>query len=252
MLDYTLIIPILNKPNILGNLLRSIDKEELPKKLIIIDNGDAKVNEDIYELIAWIKNYGIYADVDIEHWINCKNFGVAGSWNYGVENSETPWVISNFDMVFKKGTIKELISHLEQGADIVTMPQGYCLFACRQSLFDKIGYFDRNFYPAYMEDTDFDRRVVLHGGVKKAVTSPDIAVHQGCQTVQGHHGKILGDYLWECHSLNQIYYIKKWGGKLGEETYKTPFNKDVPLSYWKRDENLMRYKKELWEEKIND
>lgn len=248
MLNYTLVIPILNKPEYLIQLIHSIPKEEIPERVLIINNGDEIVQATVkVQLGDIIEYWNDWKDVEV-HYVNpVGNRGVAGSWNLATELSKAPWLISNFDMVFSKGAIKKFIDALEEN-DIVTLDWGYCLFACKPSLFEKIGYFDENFWTSYWEDTDFDRRVSLCPDAKKLVLNGRALglQHGGCKTAEGHENKPLGDFLHICRAMNESYYITKWGGTLNCETFKSPFDKEAPLSFWELDAELMNRKLDLW------
>jgi len=249
MLNYTLVIPILNKPEYLIQLIHSIPKEEIPERVLIINNGEEAIYDILKLQIADILTYwNDWKDVDVYYESFGYNLGVAKSWNVATDISKAPWLISNFDMLFSKGAIKKFINALEEN-DIVTLDWGYCLFACKPSLFEKVGKFDENFFPAYVEDTDFDRRVSLCADVKKFVFSArELGVqHGGCKTAEGHENKPLGDFLHMCRGFNKSYYSEKWGGILGEEKFNSPFNKEVPLSFWEEDKELTQVKLKLWE-----
>jgi glycosyltransferase involved in cell wall biosynthesis len=248
MLNYTLVIPILNKPEYLIQLIHSIPKEEIPERVLIINNGEEAIYDILKLQIADILTYwNDWKDVDVYYESFGYNLGVAKSWNVATDISKAPWLISNFDMVFSKGAIKKFIDALEEN-DIVTLDWGYCLFACKPSLFEKVGKFDENFWTSYWEDTDFDRRVSLCPDVKKLVLNAvELRVqHGGCKTAEGYENKPLGDFLHVCRAMNESYYVTKWGGTLNHETFKSPFNKEAPLSFWEIDKELMSKKFDLW------
>lgn len=108
--------------------------------------------------------------------------------------------------------------------DIGAPPSGpdFACFMMTQMTYDMVGDFDENFTPAYFEDNDYHRRVNLLGlraeGVKAAVM-----YHYGSQT-QNHSPKkpVVPPPLFV---RNRQYYVSKWGGEPGHETYDTPFNK---------------------------
>jgi hypothetical protein len=44
---------------------------------------------------------------------------------------------------------------------------------------------------------------------------------------------------------NHEYYVRKWGGSPSAEAFKTPFNKNVPVSFWEIDP-AHRKKNDIW------
>lgn len=109
---------------------------------------------------------------------------------------------------------------------------------------DTAGLFDENIHPAYLEDCDMSYRMDLLG-----VRRMDVA---GCASIHGcePHGQSpamtgsctvqsdpdLSVKNGETHGRNFDYYIAKWGGRNGEEKYKTPFKQpNWPVWAWRFD-----------------
>lgn len=89
-----------------------------------------------------------------------------------------------------------------------------------RNVWNTIGYIDVNFYPAYFEDNDYARRAQL---AKLSMVRIDCAIyfHFWSRTIhQGGMKKINDRYF----PMNKKYYIEKWGGEPGKETFTTPFN----------------------------
>lgn len=92
--------------------------------------------------------------------------------------------------------------------------QNMCLY--KRETFDKIGYTDVNFFPAYYVDNDYARRITL-SNIKCCSLKNARFFHFWSRVFkQGTGGST--DYYFEC---NRRYYINKWGGEFGHET-KTP------------------------------
>ncbi len=89
----------------------------------------------------------------------------------------------------------------------------------KKSFFDKVGYIDVNFYPAYFSDNDMCRRAILS---KVTSCSVDNAryFHFWSRTIHQGSGGSTGKYF----SANSSYYNLKWGGGFMQETYQLPFN----------------------------
>lgn len=88
--------------------------------------------------------------------------------------------------------------------------------------FEKVGYVDVNFYPAYFEDNDYGRRGQLAGAVMGQVIDAKY-YHFWSRTIKEDEDKrIENDFYFP---LNKKFYIEKWGGEPGKEKYTFPFNK---------------------------
>lgn len=92
--------------------------------------------------------------------------------------------------------------------------QNLCLY--KKSVFDKIGYTDVNFYPAYFVDNDYARRIVK-AGIKCCSLVNARFFHFWSRTIKEESGGSTSNYF----SNNSRYYRDKWGGGFGAET-KSP------------------------------
>jgi hypothetical protein len=95
------------------------------------------------------------------------------------------------------------------------------VYATNAACISKVGYFDEGFYPAYFEDNDYHRRINL--------IDPDRYV--GHLEALEPEVKRNSETIRRDPSLNQFpksydYYLRKWGGLPGSETYGTPFNQN--------------------------
>jgi GT2 family glycosyltransferase len=100
--------------------------------------------------------------------------------------------------------------------------QNLCLY--KRDVFDRIGYTDVNFYPAYFVDNDYAKRISL-AGIKCCTLMNARFFHFWSRVFkQGSGGST--DYYFES---NERYYMQKWGGEFGKET-KTP-----PIEIFSRD-----------------
>jgi GT2 family glycosyltransferase len=92
--------------------------------------------------------------------------------------------------------------------------QNLCLY--KRSVFDKVGYTDVNFYPAYFVDNDYARRIVL-SNIKCCTLTNARFFHFWSRTIHQETGGSTNKNF----ENNRNYYSYKWGGAFGEET-KTP------------------------------
>ena len=110
--------------------------------------------------------------------------------------------------------------------------QNLCLY--KKSVFDRVGYLDANFYPAYFVDNDYARRIVL-SGIKNCTLLNARFFHFWSRVLKQGSGGSAPHFF----ENNRRYYINKWGGGLGQET-KTPelsiFDRSYEfdaVTYWK-------------------
>ena len=90
--------------------------------------------------------------------------------------------------------------------------------AIKKSTFDKVGYFDVNYYPAYFEDNDYGLRCKL-GGVKVGIITKAIFYHFWSRSIHEGGARALNAKYFE---KNRAHYIQKWGGRIGHETITEP------------------------------
>jgi GT2 family glycosyltransferase len=86
---------------------------------------------------------------------------VATSWNLGIK--ATPfapwWLVANFDITWPPGALERMCQAASR--DTVTLSAGHppwCAFALGDTVVERIGLFDEALHPAYMEDSDYERR----------------------------------------------------------------------------------------------
>lgn len=202
-------IPVLGalhykNPEITQKFLDSVP-EKAAYEFVIVDNspdGDAPMRHDV-------------------HMIRFRaNLGVAHGWNTIIK--ATPyaqwWAILNSDIVLDPNDLVRLEQAMHDH-DLVLMG-GYHAFGVHRRVIKRIGWFDESFHPAYCEDNDFTWRAQLAG--MRITQIPTVKHHEGSVTIR------LNPILREKNDLtfprNVEYYHAKWGGHMGAETYKTPFN----------------------------
>ncbi len=89
----------------------------------------------------------------------------------------------------------------------------------KKSVFDKVGYIDVNFYPAYYEDNDYVRRAIK-ANIKSCTVTNSFYFHFWSRTIHQGSGGSNPAYF----TLNRNFYIIKWGGDFGNEKYEVPFD----------------------------
>lgn len=125
----------------------------------------------------------------------------------------------------------------EGQTDKLTYSAGGMNHSCiirQKSVFDKVGYYDVNFYPAYFEDNDYARRCDLLG-VKYGTVNSALFYHFWSRSIK--EGG-LADLNQARFSKNKIYYINKWGGSVGREIFGIPFDGEKTVKITTRNDEL--------------
>lgn len=229
----TLGIPVLNRGDLLRRCLESIDHPF--EHLFLINNGaDSSVLEVLRKLERReLGIEGYFDKISVE--MPGKNLGCGPSWNRIIKTFPGSWLITGNDVQFKPGSLARVaqVEETTPDADMICA-DGYSVFAMTTSGLKKVGLFDENFYPAYHEDCDHWRRVVLSGA--KAVNVPGFEFVHGEAPGGGsctiNSDPALKESMGKRLPELRAYYERKWGGPPGSEKFSTPFNRPVFLDYW--------------------
>lgn len=179
-----------------------------------------------------------------------ERLALAKAWNVGIDwafsdgceyvmviNDDTvcsPWTIDGqvhlHQMLREEGLVltsgwqvdgpPERMYTLEKPETQMAFPTNlnFSCFMINKDTIHLVGYFDERFYPAYFEDNDFHRRILLLG-LKGHVCLQAPFFHYGSATQQSQHG-VDHHQFEQC----QQYYIEKWGGGPGGEVFSHPYN----------------------------
>jgi hypothetical protein len=222
---YQIVIPIYAElPHIEGNLESLNDWEHL----LIVDNSKD----------SWCKKFeGRGAKIEYHP----ENIGVARSWNIGIlKKCDYTFFVSS-SVKFNKG-FKEVVDNLNDlilkkapGIEYGLFTQlGWHCNGISKETVRICGLFDENYYPAYEEDIDYCYRLYLadiHSYKNKTIKNnvPIIVIDAKSFEIAT---TIKKAGLHVNFQALRNYYITKWGGDHGNETFKTPFNcgdlKDFP------------------------
>ena len=96
------------------------------------------------------------------------NFGVAASWNLAVRmGHRNDWVmVASDDVTFPAGALAGFAEASAEDRLVVsaTWPH-WCAFTIGMRVAQTVGLFDEGYFPAYFEDTEYERRMGQHGVV---------------------------------------------------------------------------------------
>ena len=225
-----------SRPDYLLRCLESIDHPV--EKLVIIQTGPNK----------WMPG------IDRKHiHIKLPDGGFQAAINLGVKTFPAPWwmLVSN-DIAFATGDLWKMAFAANSHSD------RFCAFFGNHAMafwiwtvrgINKVGLYDENYHPAYLEDTDWLYR--------RSLTDELICCVDNIHALHGNSdipGKDPGSTMkvQELFELNKktfignaAYYVKKWGDQCPNERYVTPFNKPLPIDYWKFDPEIRMH--QHWE-----
>jgi len=227
-------IPFLNRVDLLEECVSRFDAD---CEVFVINNGEESV-DNLVKFCSknkFIKKFEICQE---RH-----NLGVSASWNKilrkGFRKKYTDVFIGSNDTFLSPTSLdkaKEILSSNKKALKINLCGNNF--FIIRKELIEEIGWFDENFYPAYNEDQDFEYRMRLAGLGKQILFDIGVkAVHRGSQTIFSNMHYFRQNK--HTHQLNIQYYIEKWGGIAGSETYDKPFNGEA---FKKRDKSDLRWR----------
>jgi GT2 family glycosyltransferase len=165
-----LIVPVLNRYDLLQRMLDSVDVPV--EHLLIIDNGEGTK-------LTFNQNFKKVTVLNMP-----ANLGVAGSWNLGIKSFPYAhrWFIVSNDIEFAKGSL-EVLSQARR--DEITLSDAFPhwqAFALGDEAVNDIGLFDESLFPAYFEDNDYMRRAEFVGvNIRRVVIETK---HENSSTVK--------------------------------------------------------------------
>ncbi len=201
-------IPTINRADLLNDALSKYYEDFKNTEIVICDNGSQNIISRENKMVVYRPE---------------KNLGVSGSWNmimdYAIRTDATHVLMLNDDIYLGKdeSEIMTLI-RLWIDAEFFNSELNWCSFILPVETYEKVGAFDESFFPAYFEDNDYFRRMMLSNVniVYTAFLNPEI--YRNSMTIA------LQPELNQGFEKNRQYYISKWGGMPNSETFSTPFN----------------------------
>lgn len=146
-----LIVPVLNRYDLLQRMLDSVDVPV--EHLLVIDNGTGAD-------LGFSDNFKKVTVLQMP-----ANLGVAGSWNLGIKSFPYAqrWFIASNDVVFMPGALAELSEARRDEITLTGQAPHWQVFALGDEAVNDIGLFDESLFPAYFEDNDYQRRAHFVG-----------------------------------------------------------------------------------------
>lgn len=234
---------IVNRPDLLRNMLRSIDYPV--DRVVLVHNPDshAGTNKAMDDLMAKAENGTLELGHNyIQTFVtrhHQANLGFSAGVNQVVlaASDAAYWVVVNNDITFKPGRLQEIAEKMgdERNSSCFWGMAGdafsqYSAFVLTPRAISTVGYFDENFWPAYGEDCDYTARLVK--GNCEMFMEPDP------QRMTKHHGSASWKTTSGTSSLAKIvqrpgktfnnfdYANGKWGMDVcGSRLPKKPYYK---------------------------
>jgi GT2 family glycosyltransferase len=196
-----IIIPVLNRYDLLERAIKSIDYPV--EELLIIDNGGQSTLNDYPWIIdrRHVKNYRV--------WSMPTNLGVAPSWNLGIK--ATPhapgWILMNSDAAFEPGQLEHFHNDTTEEAIIFTSATpGWSCVWIGAKVVEKIGLFSECYVPAYFEDNDYEQRARNNG---IPILLSDAAVqHDNSSTIKA--SPEYAEKNMRSFQSNQALHLERW------------------------------------------
>lgn len=189
-----LIVPVLNRYDLLQRMLDSIDHPI--RHLVLIDNGD---NMDKLRFPDYVTHV---------HYIPLPaNLGVAASWNLGIKvlPHHEKWIVASNDIILQPGDLGHFEDAEPRELVLTEAPPNWQLFCIGEEVVREVGLFDENFHPAYFEDDDYERRAKHHGipirKLELGVQHDNSSTLRANRSFQERNGKTFAD--------NRQYFMNK-------------------------------------------
>jgi len=193
-----LIVPVLNRYDLLQRMLSSIDYPV--NHLLVIDNGASMVLEDIEVDVPDCVEFTTYLPMPA-------NLGVAASWNLGIKSFpyDNRWFFASNDVVFKPGALERLCEARTDEITLSKMFPHWHAFSVGYEAVRRLGLFDEAFFPAYFEDNDYNTRANRFGVPIRKLDIP--ADHDNSSTLKS--DPVFQALNGDTFARNQAYYQAK-------------------------------------------
>jgi GT2 family glycosyltransferase len=150
------------------------------------------------------------------------NIGVAGAWNTMLSDMKSNGyqyaLMLNDDIKLSKDIVK-IYEYVSDGQPkFARILNDWSVFLIHLDIYNKVGIFDENFFPAYFEDCDYNYRL------KIAEVNTDFPKFLIPEVYRTSSSITTNPNLNKNYNQNRLYYINKWGGEPSFEIFIHPFN----------------------------
>lgn len=223
--------------------------QSVPTRVLLIGNGVEDIERAEMELWLPMNEDGTRSDNVLCWWADPALPSLAKTWNEGLRfvwstGADRAWVLNN-DLRVDIGTLEILNYTMDSHPDkpffvsAVNDPARYAKgdwsvggsrggpdFSCfliSREMHEKYP-FDENFTPAYAEDCDTHRRIMLGGDGDRMFSIPYPYSHMGSGTLNALDPERRAALETAIEQGSRTYYAKKWGGRENREKWSVPFD----------------------------
>ena len=192
----TVIIPVLNGYDKLARCVASLP--ESVENILVIDNGGGVCGPS-----------GLVLEGGRARCLSMpSNLGVPQSWNLGIKlyPHEPGWLLLNHDAWFDAEAWAAFDADCAEDSLTLAGAPPWCCAWVGRSVVDRVGLFCELFYPAYMEDVDYERRCDVLGIA--ATMSSACVKHDNSSTIKA--DPVLRRANDATHARNQAVYEERW------------------------------------------
>lgn len=166
-MEFNIGVPSLNRPEELYKFILSVLRSSvLPKNVIVVDNSGGMltrhvVNSDLPEDVR-----DAAEKVHFDFMVAEYNLGVSDSWNFLMDTSELPIIISNDDLELHPQTLERLLDRYSDNVIVCgesSSGNAFSLFLLPQTIYQNVGRFNRDFLSGYFSDNDYFYRMQKRG-----------------------------------------------------------------------------------------
>lgn len=214
-------IPVISRPDLFADCLRSID---YPVRLVIIDNSGTGEYGDI---AADLRPDALIVEP-------AANLGWTASVNHIIRSfpHDPAWLIANADTTFAPGDLERLCA--EPGGLVGVVD--WRVFKLTAETVDRVGFWDEAGFFNYCSDADYERRCDLAGIDRHFI--PGASTHVGSVTIQEAR---YGARNRHSYPAEVAYYRRKWGVPVRQAGgFTTPFDEGGHLGDWRLDLSHLR------------
>ena len=198
----------MNRGDLLARLIGSIDVEA---EVLVIVNRIGPVDPSVEEaLAALVEKPRGPVRLAVQRMEG--NLGVAGSWNRIMDWAEGECLISNSDIEFSPGVLREAMAAVERRREVVV--HHLWAAACFYVTADfqrRLGWFDENFYPAYREDQEMALRAGALGVERAILGELEARITHGVSQTRLSASGPVRRFIGRANQLGGEYFQRRWG-----------------------------------------
>ena len=196
-----------------GDLLRRlVDSVDVEAEILVVVNSIGAVDPSVEDAVRDLENQG-RSGVRVRAERIGGNLGVAGSWNLIMDQFGGDCMISNNDIEFAPGVLRQAMARIESNRDIVIhhLWAAACFYVTA-AFPATLGWFDENIYPAYHEDQEISLRCGALGIRRSLVPGIDRSgiAHGGSQT-RKNASETVRTYIGKAKAFSGDYLKRRWG-----------------------------------------